>query len=115
MATANKVGMGEDFVRHHFTQALPPILASVIAAAINLTLGELGRFAEELILFMNRDMIENTTSECYRRQTRHTVNPKTETHNGVHSFYENQKLQVCHGKEFWKRIQNMQTIVPVAK
>lgn len=36
MATANKVGVREDLVRHSFAQALPLTIKPVIAAARNL-------------------------------------------------------------------------------
>lgn len=64
MATANKVGVQEDLVRHHFTQAMPSRITSVIAAVRNLTLYEFGSLADELLPFMKTDMVQNTISAC---------------------------------------------------
>lgn len=98
MATANKVGVEEDLVRHSFAQALPLTIKPVIAAARNLRLAELGTLANEVILFMKMDMVQNTTyPEHYKGQSGWTANPKTETHTAVCQFYENQRPQVYCG------------------
>lgn len=69
MATVDKVGVGEDLIRHRFRQALPSTIIPVIAVARNLTLNELGTLASEHLPFIKTDIIQNTTSECYKRQT----------------------------------------------
>ena len=48
-STANKVGVGDDFIRHKFLQSLPPSIAPVLAAQSTLTLTQLGNLADELI------------------------------------------------------------------
>lgn len=106
MATANNIGVGEDFVRHRFRQTLPPTITPVIADARNLTLGELVILSDKLILFMKMDMVQNITySEHYRRQTRPTANTKNETHTEYHTFHENQRLQVCRGHSILEKSQ----------
>ena len=49
MDTADKVGVGEDLVKHQFTSALPPSTAPVIAAQKGLTLQQMGTLADELL------------------------------------------------------------------
>lgn len=90
MATTNKVGVGEDLVRHRFTKTLPSTITWVIATATNLMLKELDTFFP----FMKRNIVQNTTSECYKRQTQKTINPNTEMHIGV--FYFMKRHQVWH-------------------
>lgn len=42
------VGIGEDLVRHCFTQSMPSTITPVVAAAKNLTLNELDTLADKL-------------------------------------------------------------------
>ena len=49
MDTADKVGVGEDLVKHQFTAALSPSIAPVIAAQKGLTLQQMGTLADELL------------------------------------------------------------------
>ena len=47
--TAEKVGVGEEFTRHRFLQALPATISPVLAAQPTLTLGQIGGLADELM------------------------------------------------------------------
>lgn len=94
MATADKVGMEEDLARHHFAQTMPSAITPVLAAARNLISNELGILADELLPF-RKTIVQNTTSECYKRQPLRTKKPNTEMHTGLLSFYGNQRPQVC--------------------
>ena len=49
MALANKVGVGEDLVRHRFIQALPSTIAPAVAAQSSVPLAQLGKLADELM------------------------------------------------------------------
>lgn len=90
MATANKVGVEEDLSRHHFAQTIPFTITPVLAAARNLILNEFGILADELLPF-RKTIVQNTTSECYKRQTQRTKNPNTEMHTRLLPFYGNQR------------------------
>ena len=47
--TADKVGVGEAFVRHKFLQSLPPTVTPVLASQTTLTLSQLGNLADQLV------------------------------------------------------------------
>ena len=49
LAIANKVGVGDDLVRHRFKQSLLSTIAPVVAAQQELSLQQIGKLADELM------------------------------------------------------------------
>ena len=62
MATASKIGMREELVRHKFIQALPTEITPVIAAVKNASVYELGTLADEIVSFLNKKYVHNVTA-----------------------------------------------------
>lgn len=46
---ADKVGVGDDLIRHKFVQSLPSSIAPVLASQRDLSLSQLGKLADELV------------------------------------------------------------------
>ena len=57
MSTASQVAVADELVCQEFIQALPPEIILVIAAVKNASLPELGRFADEIVSFLNPRMV----------------------------------------------------------
>ena len=98
-AIATKVGVGEDLVKHHFTQALPPSIAPVIAAQQDLTLQRLGSLADELM-----PLVQHGVHQVTRGRPSNPHNSTTSSHStgngipvGVRPFYKDQRPNVCRG------------------
>ena len=50
LAIANKVGVGDDLVRHRFTQSLPSTIAPVVAAQQELSLQQIGKLQPDMLI-----------------------------------------------------------------
>ena len=54
---ASKVGVGDDLVRHKFIQSLPSAISTVLAAQRDLTLGQMGKLADELVPLVHKQTV----------------------------------------------------------
>ena len=99
MATASKIGVGEELVRHKFIQALPTEITPVIAAVKNASVYELGTLADEIVPFLNQKYVHNVTAPPPSKSNRHTVSTSAvlRMSYNLRPFYENQKPQICRG------------------
>lgn len=96
---ANKVGVGDELVRHKFLQCVDPSIAAVLAAQ-DIPLQQLGRLADELLPFMKKTGAYMVNSE---RPTPPSVRPASprppSTTNsvprGVQPFNDGQRPKVC--------------------
>ena len=108
--TAAKVGVGDDFVRHKFTQALPSSLAPVVAAQTTLSLQQLGKLADELIPLTNSMSIcsatqphttypkDNNSPQRFTQNNSQNFNSYSRT---VTPFSQNQRPKVCRSHIFF--------------
>ena len=93
MATASKLGVSEDLVRHKFIHALPTSIFPVIATQKYLSLPQLGSLADELMPFINEETSHMlSTPSTLSRHNKHSNNKAT---NVVRPFHDNQRLRVC--------------------
>ena len=92
MATASKIGMGEELVWHKFIQALPTEITPVIAAVKNASVYKLGTLADEIVPFLNQKYVHNVTTPPPSRSNKHTVftGAAPRTSYNVRPFYEDQ-------------------------
>ena len=99
MATASKIGVGEELMRHKFIQALPTEITPVIAAVKNASVYELGTLADEIVPFFNQKYVHNVTAPPPSRFNRHTVSSSAapRINYNLRPFYEVQKPQICRG------------------
>ena len=99
LAIANKVGVGDDLVRHRFTQSLPSSIAPVIAAQQDLSLQQIGKLADELMPLCKNDSYsvneikqnENKNSQHQPRQDFKNYPPTFQP------FSRGQKPKICRG------------------
>lgn len=73
MATANRVGVGNELVRHQFNQALPPRNNAGDNNSKKSPLIELGTLADEIQPFLKPCMVQGATTPEARRYSRPTV------------------------------------------
>lgn len=94
---AQKVGIGEELVRHKFIQALPPAISPVLASQKALSIEQLGSLADELQPFaQDQTPIYNTRfreASPRREQRREPFRLPF----GLRPFSNNQKPVVCRG------------------
>ena len=94
---ADKVGVGEDLVRHQFIQALPSTISPVLAAQKDLTLTQLGKLADELTPFFHQALQTKSSVPTQpspassTRQANHVIPV------GLRPFNEQQKPKICRG------------------
>ena len=103
LAVANKVGVGEELVKHKFIQSLPHTIAPVIAAQQDLALQRLGTLADELM-----PLDEKSTCQVTKSQTNHENNPSntnTQSSNftniGLKPFRPSQRPKICRGHLYY--------------
>ena len=97
LCIAKKVGVGDDLVRHKFTQALPPTIGTVLAAQKELELTQLAKLGDELLL-LARSQPQCLAVDASRSS--HPRSPKQDVHRnqlsyGLKPFHEGQKPVVC--------------------
>lgn len=105
---AQKVGIGDDLIRHQFLQAIPHSVAPVLAAQTGLSLDELGKLADDLVPLARGGTI-NAASSSFRnssperrRENRdssgdrgRSVERGKDLHVGLKPFYHDQRPMVC--------------------
>ena len=107
-ATANKIGVGEDLIRHKFIQATPSTISPVLAAQKSLTLQQLGTLADELMPYFGSNNVLNIKSQNDRHQRTnynepsqqenpHLNRPTNQAHCpvGLRPYSESQRPKVC--------------------
>lgn len=112
--TALKIGVGEDFVRHRFLQALPPTISPVLASQNTLTLSQIGTLADELVaLTLGKGEScaavypRVATGTAPRRQMEHSPRPSRNhpedhrSHISVRPFHENQRPRICRAHIYY--------------
>lgn len=57
LSLAGRIGVGQDIVRHKFIQALPQSIKPVVAAQIDLDIDRLGKMADDLMLYFNKQEV----------------------------------------------------------
>lgn len=104
-ATATKVGVGEDLVRHRFINALPSTISPVIAAQKDLTLQQLGNLADELmpILQNNAFHIADVSNPSPSNKRRVSASSTSGQPMGLKPFNQDQRPKVCRGHIFFGR------------
>lgn len=93
--TAQKVGgVNDDLIRFKFIQALPSHMISAIATQKNTSLTDLGKLADELIVYKgcHPGQVHNVPADNYETQYRQ----QGQTHNVPTTNYENQYRQQGH-------------------
>lgn len=87
---ANKVGAGEDLVKHKFLQALPTHIAPILAATKALSIEQLGTLADEMTPYFNTNVmqVESHVAHMSRNQDQ-SSSP------GVRPYKQNQRPKVC--------------------
>ena len=112
LSTAQKLGVGDDLVRHKFIQALPSTVSPVVAAQKDLTLHQLGKLADELVPIISNTSMYNvqtsfpptnvTQTEGYvrgrtlnRNSKPFTRSPSRSNTNAMTPFYADQKPKIC--------------------
>ena len=121
--TADKVGVGDDFVRHRFLQAVPASLTPVLAAQTTLNLDQLGVLADELASMSlssqsthdighitrehtrDRQFSPGRSRQSYRdhhsQQIHHHQDTGSRSRIGIRPYYENQKPKVCRAHLYY--------------
>ena len=111
---ATKIGVGEDIIRHRFIKALPPSIAPVLAAHLDLDLDRLGKIADDLAAqfahsthshvqqVLSRPRNNNYSSNNHysnnnndNNNSNHNNNKQSNIPAGLRPFYNEQKPQVC--------------------
>ena len=114
-STAQKVGVGDEFIRHKFLQSLPASISPVIAAQSTLSLSQLGNLADELITLSvassssSRDSFGGISQVRNENRGRGGVYPtarndnrgREEIHPTVRPFYDNQKSRICRAHIYY--------------
>jgi len=97
---AEKVGVGNDFVRHKFLNSLPPTITPVLAAQSTLSLAQLGTLADELVSFA-----DSRPTQCSHVSRSSTQQPTQSTQQLVHAaarpFHPNQRPKVCRAHIYY--------------
>ena len=100
MDIADKVGVGEDLVKHQFTSALPPHIAAVIAAQKGLPLQQMRTLADELLPLLQANAPTfNVNSNQTPRRNYGKIPQKQESAIpiGLRPFSPDQRPRVCRG------------------
>lgn len=70
ISLAGRIGVGNDIIRHKFIQALPPTIAPVIASQTDIEMSKLGKLADDLVLYFNKQdgaySVQETSSEIHQ-------------------------------------------------
>ena len=99
--TASKLGVTDDLVKHKFLQAVPSSISAVLASQKNMDLVELGKLADELVVFSQSYKpisAVDQTSVTHQHSVglpRHTSSPTSNLSKGVQPFHKNQRPKVC--------------------
>ena len=93
MSTAEKIGVGEDIVRHKFIQALPSSISPVIASQGDLDLSRLGKLADELLPYLSKSVM-SVPQQQQKHGNSSPIN-KSSVPRGVIPFKSNQRPKVC--------------------
>lgn len=122
-AIANKVGVGEDLVRHKFVNALPSNIAPVIAAQKTLSLSQLGTLADELMPLLTDQVTSvshystqyaesngrrNNSDQRYRRESTDNANQRSSRNEsnipyGLKPYRPNQRPKICKAHLYYGR------------
>ena len=97
--TASKLGVTDDLVKHKFLQAVPSSISAVLASQKNMDLVELGKLADELVVFSQSYKPINVVNETpAANQPSAPRNPFSTSNlsKGVQPFHKNQRPKVCH-------------------
>lgn len=99
LKTGEQVGIGEEFIRHKFLQALPPAISPVLAAQTTLNITQLGTLADELITFAS-----HRSQSVVAVQSNNSTEPSsssTTMHYGVRPFKPSQRPVVCRAHLYY--------------
>ena len=94
LRVANRIGVGDSIVRHKFLQSLPDSVRPVIAAQQELPVVQLGKLADNLLPYFNKQNV----FQVERSQTRspnHRSEDNSRTPIGLRPFSQDQRPKVC--------------------
>ena len=99
MRTASKLGVTNDLVKHKFLQAVPGSISAVLASQKNMDLTELGKLADELVVFSQNykpiNAVNQTSVSQQPSVSQHTSSHASNLSKGVQPFHTNQRPKVC--------------------
>lgn len=101
-AIASKVGVGDEFIRHKFIQALPPTISPVIAARSEMSLVQLGKLADELLPFAKATHCLQVSSKSVPHHN--APNHKSHTINipfSIRPFKPDQRPRICRSHIYY--------------
>ena len=97
---ADRIGASEDIVRHKFLQALPKSISPVIASQKDLSIQQIGKLADELLPFLNTQIMAVKPPASTNAQTDQTDGRLNQTNNnstkyGLRPYKPDQKQKIC--------------------
>jgi len=97
LRTAQKVGVGDDFVRHRFLQNMPSNVTPVLAAQPTMELAQLGALADEIMaLTTGNNSNRGSIAAVGQHQTAlRRENQQINHHYSVRPFKPNQIARIC--------------------
>lgn len=100
--TAKKVGIGDEFVRYKFLQALPNNVSPVLAAQSALSLQQIGSLADELVTMVGSSNSQNIQAINYDRSRSHQEQHHSKyVDRNLTPFRENQQSKICRAHIFF--------------
>lgn len=99
---ADKVGVGEDLVRHKFTQAMPQSIRPVLATQKAVPLNALGNLADELLpLCSTNNTVLAIENNKMCPQNTHYMQRNNIQHKGIAPYFQGQRQQVCRAHIYY--------------
>lgn len=100
-----KVGVGDDLIRHKFQSALPPLMRPIIATQSSIGLDDLGSLADELLPLCSTCPTVNAVGHSRNdiTKTSHHQNHSNNyrQHMGLKPFGSSQRQKVCRAHIFY--------------
>ena len=94
-ATANKLGVNDDLVRHRFQQNLPTVIAPIVASQKTLSMDELGKLADDLMSF------RSVSSGVSHINIKNIEAKGTLKKSNVQPFHEGQRPKICRSHIYY--------------
>lgn len=104
--TAKKVGLGDEFVRFKFLQALPPNVSPVLAAQATLSLSQMGTLADELVTLVsasNAPKIQHVEQTSSRPRQEPSFAASKYVDRNLTPYHANQRSKICRTHIFFGR------------
>ena len=106
MTAANKVGLGEDFVRHQFLESLPPEFAAVLAVQAELTITQLGKMADNIAPYIKPKQVNQLNAKyskqaSFKSSDSDNNDDKSNIPVGLRPFHAKQRPQICRAHIYY--------------